>query len=275
MPKSLKFKFILPFYYLYASRLKRPAELLSLIWIYPVFLFVFLFGFYQVGLFPNSVSFIIGFFAWMSIYEIGYLENDALTIRKEKNPNIRISLDDILLVQKNFGSICIIRVFVFIFLILLTSVFGLFSQSQLFLFVLLALTARLFFFLHNQFRSRVNIITYFLLCLSKYGVFPMVFLGWNYGFEPYWIILLSFPLLRTIEHSVKTKYGLKKLQQTIGNLDTFRVKYYGVLLLIAIIFSFLYSGHPVILCSLSYFFLFRLGVIFLIATGKYSRETDS
>ena len=161
------FKFILPFNYLYFSRLKKKVELLSLIWIYPLFLFVFLFGFYGLTLWPHSISFLIGFFAWLSIYEIGYLENDALTIRKEANPNIRISQNDIQYIQDNFRSICIGRILIFLFLVSIIAVLGLLTINQLLLFTVLILASRLFFYLHNQIRSRFNILTYFFLCLAK------------------------------------------------------------------------------------------------------------
>jgi hypothetical protein len=269
------FKFILPFNYLYFSRLKKLAELFSLIWIYPLFLFVFLFGFYGVTIWPHIISFLIGFFAWLSIYEIGYLENDALTIRKEANPNIRISQSEIQFIQDNFISICFGRILTFLFLVLIIAVFDLFCVNQLLLFTGMVLASRLFFYLHNQIRSRFNILTYFLLCLTKYLVFPMIYLGIEYGYEPYWVILLTFPLLRTFEHALKPKYQLKKLKKWAGSLDHFRVRYYGVLLGMSILLVYVNGGPKVLLYSICYFFFYRLAINLLISTKKYSRESGS
>jgi hypothetical protein len=275
MPKSSMSKFVFPFYYLFFSRLKSPAELLSLLWIYPIFLFVFLFGFYGLTLWPNSISFLIGFFAWLSIYEIGYLENDALTIRKEVHPNIRISQGDIQFIQENFKSIIKGRILIFLFLVSVNGVLNLLPLNQLLLFIVIVLTSRFFFYLHNQIRSKLNILTYCMLCLTKYFVFPIVYLGMEYGYEPYWVILLTFPLLRTFEHAQKPKYQLKKLNRWAGSLDLFRVKYYAILLGVASLLFIVNGGPKALLFSISYFFLYRLAIILLISTKKYSREEES
>jgi len=269
------FKFIAPFYYLYYSRLKKTAELFSLVWIYPFFIFVFLFGFYQLDLIPYIFSYLLGLTAWISVYEIGYLENDALTIRKEINPNIRIPRSDIDYIQKYFKRIVTMRSFIFVLLVLIIYILGLFSTEQLFIFLTAVLFGRLMFFVHNRFRSRINIATYFFLCMIKYCVFPLVYFWLEFGFEPYLAILLSFPILRTIEHAVKKKYNLVKFQSFVGNFDSFRVKYYGLLLGSSVILYFFSGENKILVYSLSYFFLFRLGVLLLIGTGRYSRESIS
>lgn len=234
-----------------------------------------LFGFYELPLWPGSLSFILGFFAWLSIYEIGYLENDALTIRKEAKPNIRISQGDIHFIQQKYWRIIVFRLIVFLTILGILVGAGLFSQYQLKIFVLMVIAGRMFFLLHNQIRSRWNILTYFLLCVSKYWVFPMVFLGLDYGTEPYWVIFLAFPLLRTLEHAMKPKYQFVKLKNWAGSLDGFRVKYYGFWLVVAVFFStMLFDCRIFVYCTL-YFFLFRLGIFFLIRTGKYARVNES
>ena len=78
------YEFLIPGYYLFYSRIKRKSELLSLLIVYPLFLFVF------IGLILNNISwayiftFIISLMTWFSFYEIGYLENDAITIKREE-----------------------------------------------------------------------------------------------------------------------------------------------------------------------------------------------
>ncbi len=273
MLKSSIFKFVLPFNYLYFSRLKKKAEFLSLVWIYLLFLSVFLFGFYGLALWPNGVSFLLGFFAWLCIYEIGYLENDALTIRNEKHPNIRISQWEIRFIQEHYWRIVILRLIIFLALLGVLVLLGLFTSSQLKLFLLVVGAGRLFFFLHNRIRSRWNILTYLLLCLSKYWVFPLVYLGFNFELAPYWVIFLTFPLLRTLEHAIKPKYRFLTLKNWMGSLDVFRVRYYGLWLVVAILHLFFFEGSKILVYSLAYFFLFRLGIFFLIGTGIYIRSS--
>lgn len=267
------YKFVIPFYYLTYSRLKSHAEKLSLIWIYPLFLMVFLFVFYQIEIIPHLFSFLLAFVAWMSIYEIGYLENDAFTIKREMHPNLRIPQQDIIFIEKNFRKIVLIRLLIFIGLTGILYFLNLWSIEQILWFVSIVIFARFFFNLHNVIRSRWNIISYFFLCLSKYWVFPIIYLGLENGFQPYWITLFSFPVLRTIEHAVKPKYKIKWLKKTVGSLDSFRVKYYTVVLVLSLLISFGFSFTPIFIYAIAYFFSFRLGVWVLIGSGKYSRES--
>lgn len=273
MLKFYMYKFVIPFYYLTYSRLKSLPEKLSLLWIYPLFLMVFLFGFYHIEIIPHLISFLLAFVAWISIYEIGYLENDAITIKKESNPNFRISQEDIRFIEENFWKIALIRLLIFIGFTSILYFFKLWSFEQIILFVSIVILCRFFFYLHNQIRSRWNILSYFFLCLSKYWVFPIIYLGLEYGFEPYWIILFSFPVLRTIEHAVKPKYEIKWLKKTVGTLDNFRVKFYAIVLVLSLLFSFGFSFTPIFIYAITYFFIFRLGVWVLIGSGKYSRES--
>jgi hypothetical protein len=273
MLKFYMYKFVIPFYYLTYSRLKSLPEKLSLLWIYPIFLMVFLFAFYQVDVIPNFLSFLMALVAWMSIYEIGYMENDALTIKKEAYPNLRINQEGITFIEENFWKITLVRLLFFMSLSFNLYFFNLWNIQQILLFVFLVILGRFTFYLHNRIRSRWNIITYFFLCLSKYWVFPILYLGLYHGIAPYWIILICFPVLRTIEHAVKPKYKIKWLKKMVGTLDNFRVKYYALVLGIAVLISF-YSGYTrVFIYASAYFFIFRVGILLLIGTGNFSRES--
>jgi hypothetical protein len=266
------YKFVIPFYYLTYSRLKSLPEKLSLIWIYPIFLFFFLFVFYQIKILPNLFSFLLAFFAWLSIYEIGYLENDALTIKKENHPNLRISSEEIGFISGNIWKITFFRGLIFLNIVGFLYLFNLWNVKQISWFVFMVIIGQLFFYIHNQIRSKLNILSYLFLCLSKYWVFPLIYLGFEHSFEPYWIIFISFPLLRTIEHSVKPKYEIEWLKKWVGSLDSFRLKYYASVLVFVFLFSFWFSFTPILLYSIGYFFLFRMGVWFLIRSGIFSRE---
>jgi hypothetical protein len=273
MLKFYMYKFVIPFYYMTYSRLKSLPEKLSLILIYPLFLMVFLFGFYQIEVIPHLFSFFLAFVAWMSIYEIGYLENDALTINRETHPNLRISQEDIGFIKDNFWKIALIRVLIFMGFTSILYFFNLWSIEQIVWFVSIVIFARFFFYLHNLIRSRWNIFSYFFLCVSKYWVFLFIYLGLEHGLEPYLIVLCCFPVLRTIEHAVKPKYKIKSLKKWVGSLDVFRVKYYSFILGIAVLFSFGLGFSKIFIFASAYFFIFRMGILLLINSGKYTRET--
>lgn len=73
-----------PLTYLFASRLVTKAEKLSWVIIYPIFLL------FVVYLFNGDVlHYIIVFFGVMAVYEVGYLYNDFVTVKKEVSSTFR------------------------------------------------------------------------------------------------------------------------------------------------------------------------------------------
>src|SRR5690606_17357064 len=134
------------------------------------------------------LGFGLWFIAWMLIYEIGYLENDTITIKKERHPNLRIPERDILTIQRFFWPILVLRVVSSLMVILLVYFLRILDFQTLSLFLLCLAAARLIFWIHNSVRSRINILTYFLLCCTKYFVFPLIFLRLGQGIEPYLIV---------------------------------------------------------------------------------------
>lgn len=267
------FKYLVPFKYLHYSRLKTRMEIYSLIWIYPLYLFLFIFLFYGVSLVPGVFLFFLLFTYWMLIYEIGYMENDAITIKKETNPNIRIPREDIAFIQKHFNRILGFRTLIFGLVVGFIYFLGLLPIDKITFFVIFVCLARGFFWLHNTIRSRYNILTYFFLCVSKYFVLPYIFLELDYGIEPYFILLFSFPVLRTIEHAVKSKYQTMKLSRLVGSLDKFRAIYYGTLFLAVCCNHFVGLLDVVWILSLGYFVSFRLAIFMMIKLGFYSRQS--
>src|SRR5690606_30095397 len=92
------------------------------------------------------------------------------------------------------------------------------------------------------------------------------------------VILILFPIPRTIEHAAKIKYGIKFLGKHIGNLDRFRVVYYFLISLILLYFYIRNSHENFILISFLggiWFFFFRLMTFLLIRLGSYKRTNFS
>ncbi|HII3244877.1 TPA: hypothetical protein ACY3HP_001280, partial [Enterobacter kobei] len=74
----------IPFSYLLLTRIKTKHERISWFIIYPAFLIT------ATLLFNGDLlNFMLTFCMTMSLYEIGYLDNDFRTIKKEKNPTLR------------------------------------------------------------------------------------------------------------------------------------------------------------------------------------------
>ncbi|WP_209332928.1 hypothetical protein [Lunatimonas salinarum] len=263
--------YVLPFRYLYASRFTCFSELLSLLWIYPLFLGFLIFGLYGVPQFPTVWGFVIGFGAWIAIYEIGYMENDVFATGRERFPTYRLDAARMAYAKAHFGRIVTSRVLLFALLLGINWGAGLWSSAQAAWFVAWVLGSRLFFVLHNRIRSRANIATYFGLCLGKYTVFPFLYLGVEYGWQPYGVVMLCFVLLRTTEHAAKEKYGLVRFQQWVGDLDTFRVIYYSSAFAMAMLGWLMGTVSFVFPAALAYFLVFRGAIWLLLRWGTYTR----
>ena len=269
------YKFLIPGFYLFYSRLKRKSEILSFLLVYPAIIFLLITIQADFDLIHFSFLFIITLIAWLSFYEIGYLENDAITIKKEQNPTLRIEQGEIKIIQSKFVALQVTR-FIYgtglLFLIFFLSEF-VNIKINIYFFIFMVILARLAFYFHNTLRSRWNIFTYLTLSITKYLSIPILFLS---GYDLLVVsisLFLIFPLPRTIEHGVKVKYGFKGLKKVVGDLDTFRVKYYLTGLLLTTIIYFLINEESslTLVVGFFWFFIFRLGIFILIKKGTYKR----
>src|SRR5690554_2977996 len=157
-------KFCLPGSYLFYSRLLRKSERISWLVVFP---FAVLWACILVA--PEDWAAILGvfslsFFAWLAVYESGYMENDVFTIDRETNPTLRISRKEIDWIKMNFYKIIGIRLLFFLGLTYLLWYFFAAHFSLAYYFSTIGLT-RLTFYFHNRWRSRRNVLTYFLLSL--------------------------------------------------------------------------------------------------------------
>ncbi len=247
----------IPLSYTFHSRIKTKSERISWFLIFPLYLFL-------VSIFFNFNLFIFfaSFFSVMSIYEVGYLFNDLVTTKKESNPTIRSSKKTEVY-EENFYLHIIFRL---IFSLIISYFIYIFTDS-LYSFLSIILIS-LFYYIHNTIRSKINIISYFLLVSCRY-IFPIYL---SLDFSLFIFILLSFPLCRTLEHCCKRKYNMCRIKKLVGNIDLFRLKYYVLLSLIYIITYFsIESSFFYIILSI-YFLFVRIASLILrkkVNTNKH------
>lgn len=244
--------FFIPGSYLYYSRLGSIvlAASLFIIFIFPISGLCFTSSHLTLSVF--FISLLIAWIAFYAIYEIGYLRNDVFTVRREETPNNRIASKDQDFFQSFVGKLTVVRVLwaiaglsILLFILPHKAVF------QFSLFLILTLS---FFMLHNTVRSKKNILTYFCLNISKIATIPALFLDWQelWTYLPYLIIIFS--LLRTLEHASKPKYGIKKLSRLWNRLDSFRVLYFSILLILLL----LLKTSQIWIILTVYFLLYRI-----------------
>ncbi|MGF1685057.1 hypothetical protein, partial [Photobacterium minamisatsumaniensis] len=186
----------------------------------------------------SILLFSLMFLATLACYEIGYLYNDIITTKNEISPTIRNTE----WFEAHLGLAVVIRVAFCLTCLLLVFVSTDIYSALLLLFGMFSI--QLAFFFHNTVRSKLNIVSYFSLVSFRYvtPIIPFVSL------EDVIIVILAFPLCRTIEHACKKKYGFSSLQSLISNFDIYRVAYYSLFTVLSyfvddtrvVFYSFLY-----------------------------------
>ena len=270
--------YFIPFFYLINSRLKTKLELIS--WQIIFFIPVLIITYYHLDIRSNVFIhlFLLSQLIFYSIYEIGYIENDVVTVKNEKDPTIRLNKENTKYIEKNYSKIINSRYLVFLLSSILLLWIDLWIEYVLNieLFLFCVLITRLIFYVHNKIRNRFTIITFFLLSISKFS-FPLIlFVNLEKINYALFLALLVFPILRTIEIFFLRRFKFKFIGKIITDIDKFRIIYYLTLFILFIMAYFLsvlniyefYIGITIIL----YFLLFRIICFFLIKGSIYKRD---
>ena len=278
----------LPITYTFQSRIITPFERVSWVVIFPLFLFLVAALFCQNSVqFERSDSllklvfdFSLHFVAVVSVYEVGYLYNDFVTTKKERNPTLRQGH-----YHAEYASHFFLHVSWRITLGVAFSAHYWWHYQSWHLALTLAAILGVFY-IHNTVRNRMNILTYLALVSLRYvGILVGVMLAseplvheafFSVKFEHIMprilelgiLVFLAFPLCRTMEHACKKKYGLQSWRRAIGNFDRFRVKYYAVLLTLVLTYTYWQyidsqklswsQSTPIFLFIPMYFLVFRV-----------------
>ena len=270
--------FYLPFVYLISSRLKSKFELISwqIIFIIPQLLITYHFLDIRSNIFIHF--FLVSQLIFYSLYETGYIENDVVTTQKEKNPTVRFNKKNIRYITKKYSGLIYTRyylAFLFLSLLFWMDTFTSYSLNLLLFSGVLILT-KIIFKIHNLIRNRFTIITFFLLSILKYAFPIILFINPDKMIDPILLVLLIFPILRTIEVITLKRYNFKSISKLIGNVDKFRIFYYFLCLVsIVIIKTFSISSYLDFYISftiLLYFLIFRIGCFYLIKYELYKRN---
>lgn len=273
--------FYIPIFYLIHSRLKTKFDLISwqIIFLIPQFAITYFYLHTRSDIFVQL--FLISQFIFHTLYEVGYIENDIVTTRNEKKPTIRLDKKSIAYLKKNYFKVIYLKYIIAIFFIGLLYWIDSFTAYRLNLeaFLVLLVLNRIIFFIHNSIRNRFNILTFYLLSVTKY-IFPIIlFINFKTMLFPLILMILVFPVLRTIEVCTLKKHNLKLLSKLVYNIDRFRVFYYFFITVVFIIiwyFSILSTkDFSISIFILIYFLLFRICTKFLIEKGVYKRDVKT
>ena len=268
--------FFIPILYTYSTRLQTPMKALSLIIIYviPVLSLVIIAN--NAINISLLITALLAITALYNIYELGYIQNDAETIKKEKKPNLRLSPEQLNFYEKNKKHIYVTRFIIEI--LLLVSLYMLSSSKGIICFSCSLLAMMIVFRLYNTFRSHVNMLLYFILVTFRYCS-PLALFPDNFHWTLVLIAIFTFPLVKTIEFkSAKGPENTTNIwfRKYILHFDKNRLTAYRVIayLIITIIAVFLFYTHIfkswTYLIPIVWMLLYRTSILVSIKLGaKY------
>jgi len=156
-------KYLIPFYYTFSYN-RKGLEGVAYLLEFTLFPFVVwlsvsdtLFTFAEVAVTLIAVT---------TMYEVGYLHNNVVAIRHEKNPTIRHSWEELAVLERAFVKISIFRTVLFLSLLLSLS-----ASKPLYAVELLILVVMMMggFYLYNLYKSGwENRLLFFLLRGTRY-----------------------------------------------------------------------------------------------------------
>jgi phosphoserine phosphatase len=103
--------------------------------------------------------------SFITMYEIGYIDNDFFAVRKEKNPSIRLSKD-----VSSFQVYKFISIRIFYFLILISICIYFFNFSFFITNIFLIIGVLFIFIIHNRLPQEKRILSYSILKLSHFYI---------------------------------------------------------------------------------------------------------
>ena len=227
-------KYYLPYYYIRLSRLRTLRLFVSwlIIAALPPWIVV---AWTTSASIPNvTLLFVVAFTLFYYAYETGYIENDVKTVDRESSPTLRLDDSAMNDLRVHFWRVVAIRH------VLLAIGVGAFVTLGPFLapdlsagrFVAGLLLILVVFALHNRIRNRMNIVTFFLMTSLKYTVPVLPFVPVERIPEIVLLLLAAFPVVRTIEHASRKRYGLGLNEWPLRNRHVFRAAYYLFVLVV-------------------------------------------
>lgn len=212
--------FFLPYVYFYITRLKSFSKLISWLCIYalPLLIFGLELGWFNTK--QDLLLFLLIVTLIYTLYEVGYIYNDAETIKTEVNPTTRLDVKQLDFFYKNKFSIYCLRGGIALLLSWICLYhFNATVYSILFIWMIIPL-----YVLYNSTRSILNLPLHFLLVSVRFCA-PIFVFGFNLNML--FALLLLFPVINLIERCGEKRFNLKIFQFGLfKNKNHLRVSYY-------------------------------------------------
>lgn len=252
-----KLMFYIPLMYAIESRFLKRSRLGVIVWgteyLIPVIIAFYLLNmnFQGIGLMLLSIVAVYNF------YEIGYIQNDCETIKKEQNPTLRVKEQELSYYESRKYFIYGFRILIGTFL----SCFFLDTASPWYVIVLLWLVIP-FYWVYNTLRGRINL--YLILPLTAYRYcMPFLLLSPLMDNEIFWcigLLFISYPLLKFMEvcaggKSLPAEKWTRFFMRNYDSRFAFRIKFYAILSLCLLVLQIVLKNYSW-WCALPFYFLF-------------------
>ncbi|WFO52681.1 hypothetical protein [Aeromonas veronii] len=217
--------FYAPFLYTFKTRLISIEKIISwgMIYIIPISIANFILNIEHNG-FIDFFNLFLSFSLVYSLYELGYIYNDAVTIKNEAKPTLRLSIAELQFFYRHKITIVFIRVFIALLL-------SIFISNEYGVGVYLTWLLIPLYVGYNKIRSRWNLPLHFLLVTLRYSC-PV--LAVNGDVIVVFIMFVIFSLINLIERGGEKRFNFLFLQKSIfNNHDRFRCIYYGIMFIMA------------------------------------------
>ena len=199
------------------------------------------------------ITLIIYTISFFYLYEFGYIQNDLISTKKEKNPTERLSPSQKKYASENYNLIKYCRILIFIISALI--ILFLDPTQNTIIAISISFICFILFQIYNNWRSHYNAFLYFWLVACRF--IPFIFIINNNSSQLILhtiLILLIYPLEIGIERFSMPKYRYPIISQVIPSeksKNIFRFIYYFVITTILIFtIGFNYTIFP--------FFLFLI-----------------
>lgn len=228
-------KFSLLGRYFISTRLKYKGNKIAflLFYLFPIALITYSYSYsYIYDLY--KVVLVIGL--TYSIYELGYIYNDTITIRKEAEPTLRLSKIELSFFNSNIKKILAIRAITFFTLMMLYIALGV-NVTELVLLVVLFVT----FYIYNNVRSKLNLPLHFILVSLRYLI-PLIHIFEQVGCFELLFILMLYPILNTLERASEKRFSYIPADFFLVEYKkNGRIYYYAISLILSSVYSYFFN----------------------------------
>lgn len=255
------FKYFVPFYYTIHSRSHGLHFVSYILMVFlPSYIILLSNDFCPFDWKFNALYF-LSFVGMLSVYELGYIWNDAVCIKKDPNPTKRIGDEEIEYLSKRICMVTVAKIccsaVIVVLLVSLTNLDQAAPYGMSLVVLLIIYTA------HNNFRNWVNYITVFFLTVLNYSC-TLIFLSKRqFLLQNIMAVVFLFAIPKCFF------YVSRKLNYTSAFNEGCKFGIYYLICTIVLMFLHFVFRISILLVMLpAYMCMYRIGISFLRSRRK-------